>query len=101
MVIYQNRSSGQIEANYFDSSKHVIHCKLAATDKTDFAQFVSDAPSGPVFRLSFMLGTSTRLTLTFEVKPPGTEAGFQTVTFRSKEWYRNRLVFSSSKRLKQ
>ena len=79
MVIYQNPSSGQIEANYFDSGKHVIHYKLAATDKPDSAQFVSDAPGGPVFRLSYVLGASMDLTVTFEIKPPGNEAGFQTM----------------------
>ncbi len=79
MVIYQNPSSGQIVANYFDSGKHVIHYKLAATDRPDSAQFVSDAPGGPVFRLSYVLGTGTGLTVTFEIKPPSSGAGFQTV----------------------
>jgi hypothetical protein len=78
MVIYQNPSSGEIEANYFDSGKHVIHYKLAAPDKPNAVQFVSDAAAGPTFRLCYGIAANSDLTITFEMKAPGS-ATFQTV----------------------
>jgi hypothetical protein len=78
MTIYQDPSSGEIEANYFDSGKHVIHYKLVTPAKADAVQFVSDAAAGPAFRLSYGLTAASDLTITFEMKPPGAVA-FQTV----------------------
>lgn len=78
MVIYENPASKKIEAQYFDGEKHVIHYKLAPGSPPDSAQFVSDAPSGPVFRLSYKLANQKDLAVTFEMRPPGGSA-FQTV----------------------
>ncbi len=78
MVIYKNPASNKIEAQYFDGGNHVIHYKLASGSPPDSAQFLSDAPGGPVFRLSYKLAGGKDLSVTFEMQPPGSGV-FQTV----------------------
>ena len=78
MVIYKDPLSGQIEANYFDSSNHVIHYKLSPVTQPNSVQFISEAPAGPVFRLSYLLKQAADLSVTFEIKPPGQD-NFQNV----------------------
>jgi hypothetical protein len=78
MVIYKNPASNKIEAQYFDGENHIIHYKLIPGLPSDSAQFVSDAPGGPMFRLSYKLVNAKDLTVTFEMRPPGSSA-FQTV----------------------
>jgi hypothetical protein len=78
MVIYENPASKKIEAQYFDGENHVIHYNLVPGSPPDSAQFVSDAPGGPVFRLSYKLANQEELAVTFQMRPPGSSA-FQTV----------------------
>ena len=78
MVIYENPAFKKIEAQYFDGEKHVIHYKLAPGSPPNSAQFVSDAPGGPMFRLSYKLANQKDLAVIFEMRPPGSSA-FQTV----------------------
>jgi hypothetical protein len=74
MVIYKNPQTDKIEAQYFDGGNHVIHYKLVPGSVPDSVQFVSDAPVGPVFRLSYKLANPKDLNITFEMRPPGSDA---------------------------
>jgi hypothetical protein len=77
-IIYKNPASNKIEAQYFDEGDRVIHFKLVPDLPSNSAQFVSDAASGPVFRLSYKLANQKDLSITSEVQLPGNDA-FQTV----------------------
>jgi hypothetical protein len=78
MIIYRNPASNKIEAQYFDEGDRVIHYKLVPDLPSNSVQFVSDAASGPVFRLNYKPANPKDLAVTSEVQLPGSDA-FQTV----------------------
>jgi hypothetical protein len=78
MVFYKNPASNGIEASYFDNGNHVLHYRLASTAEPGSLQFLSDAPAGPVFRLSYRLLNPGELSVTFDMKAPAADA-FQQV----------------------
>ena len=68
MVIQNNH------ADYWDNEGHVIRYKLTAGDKS--AVFVSENESGMRYRLTYKSTAPGKVSITFEMAPPGKD--FQT-----------------------
>jgi hypothetical protein len=67
MVIFEE--AGATKAIYFDNEGHAI--RYAVTAERDRAMFLSEAGSGPRFRLGYDWTTPGVLRITFEIAPPG------------------------------
>ncbi len=72
MMIYAE--GGTLHADYADGT-HVIHYASAAVIPGRSVVFSTEAQAGrPIFRLAYALVSSTRLSVTFGVIPPGATA---------------------------
>jgi hypothetical protein len=79
MVTYQPDASGSSKAIYFDSEGHVINYAATLSDQGRTLTFVSDAAAGaPRFRLSYTKIGDDRVTIKFEIAPPGKPDEFKT-----------------------
>ncbi len=75
MVLYAEQ--GQLRAEYVDSEGHHIRYGVSAAGPSTLV-FLSDAGvPGPRFRLTYAWTAKDRLTLLFEIAPPGTADGFK------------------------
>jgi hypothetical protein len=76
MVIYREQPSGTFRADYYDSEGHVIRYTVTAPDAKT-VQFVSDASApGPRFRLTYKITEKDKVSIRFEIAPPGKPEAF-------------------------
>jgi hypothetical protein len=77
MVIFAE--GGQLRATYFDSEKHAIHYTAQSVVPGTSIQFVSGQASGaPTFRLTYTKTSSDKMSVKFEIAPPGKPDSFTT-----------------------
>lgn len=74
MTLFQE--GGQLKALYLDNEGHVIRY-LVATVPSGVA-FTSEPGPGPRFRLTYLRAAEDRVTLRFEIAPPGKPEAFAT-----------------------
>ena len=75
MVVYQE--GGKTRAVYFDNEQHVINYSVTISSDSNSVVFVSDVvPSAPRFRLTNTKAGSDKITITFEIAPPGEPESF-------------------------
>ncbi len=67
-VMYMFEEGGKLRAIYFDSEGHVIH--YGVTSDKDAAVFLSEG-EGPRYRLTYHAAGDKKVTIKFEVAPPG------------------------------
>jgi hypothetical protein len=79
MIIYLDRASNQILANYFDSEGQQISYKVTTSSDHEAVTFLS-APSTllPRYRLSYTRVKDGTLNGKFEIAPPGQPDAFKT-----------------------
>ena len=80
IVIYIDRASNQIRANYFDSEGQQINYKVTPSSDHEAVTFLSEpSTSQPRYRLSYrkLLQDGT-LSGRFEIAPPGQSEAFKT-----------------------
>lgn len=73
MITYSE--AGALKAIYFDSEGHVIRYNVTATPNS--VVFLSE-PSGPVYRLSYLVKDPTHVAIKFEIAPPDKPNEFKT-----------------------
>jgi hypothetical protein len=79
IVIYLDRASNQILANYFDSEGQQISYKVTPSSDHEAVTFLSDpSPSQPRYRLSYTRVKDGTLNGKFEIAPPGQPDAFKT-----------------------
>lgn len=79
MVIYLNRASNQILANYFDSEGQQINYKVTPSLDNEAVTFLSEASaSQPRYRLFYRTLKDETLIGRFEIAPPGQSETFKT-----------------------
>src|SRR5215471_8715546 len=77
MVIYAE--GGQLRATYFDSEKHAIYYTAQSLVPGTSIQFVSgQAPGAPTFRLTYAKTGDDKMSVKFELAPPGKPDSFTT-----------------------
>ena len=77
MVIYPE--GGQLRATFFDSEKHVIHYAAKSVVPETSVQFVSvEAAGAPTFRLTYTKTGDDKMSVKFEIAPPGKPDSFTT-----------------------
>ncbi len=70
---------GKLRAEYFDNEGHVIRYGITGPDDKGSIQFLSDfSASSPRFRLTYTPTGKDRLSLRFDIAPPGSADGFKT-----------------------
>ena len=77
MVIYAE--GGQLRATYFDSEKHAIHYTAKSVVPGKSIQFLSGQSTGsPSYRLTYTKTGDDKMTIKFELAPPGQPDSFTT-----------------------
>jgi hypothetical protein len=77
MVIYAE--GGQLRATYFDNEKHAIHYTAQSVVPGTSIQFVSgQLPGAPTFRLTYTKTGGDKMSVKFELAPPGKPDSFAT-----------------------
>ena len=72
MIIYPDNGRHQLRTFYTDNEGHVIQYTVTASTDGKGAVFLSDAEAGaPRYRLTYTLTQPDRLTIDFEIAPPG------------------------------
>jgi hypothetical protein len=75
MIVYHE--GGKTRATYFDNEQHVINYGVTVSSDSNSIVFVSDAmPSAPRFRLTNAKAGADKVTITFEIAPPGKPESF-------------------------
>lgn len=75
MIVYQE--GGNTRATYFDNEEHVINYTVTVSSDSSSVLFVSDVvPSTPRFRLTNTKAGPDKITITFEIAPPGKPESF-------------------------
>ena len=75
MIVYQE--TGKTRAVYFDNEQHVINYSVTVAADSSSVVFVSDVvPSAPRFRLTNTKAGTDKITITFEIAPPGKPESF-------------------------
>jgi len=79
MVIYLDRASNQILANYFDSEGQQISYKVIPSSNHEAVTFLSEpSPSQPGYRLSYKKLKEGTMSGKFEIAAPGQPDAFKT-----------------------
>jgi hypothetical protein len=79
IVIYLDRASNQIRANYFDSEGQQINYKVTPSSDHEAVTFLSESSaSQPRYRLSYRKSQDGTLSGKFEIAPPGQSEVFKT-----------------------
>ena len=79
IVVYLDRASTQILANYFDSEGQQINYKVTPSSDHEAVTFLSEASaSQPRYRLSYKKLKDGTLSGKFEIAPPGQPDAFKT-----------------------
>jgi len=72
MVIYAAAGGKSTRAIYFDNEGHVINYTAEFSPGQNILTFSSDpSPSAPAFRLTYTKAGKDRVTIRFEIAPPG------------------------------
>ncbi len=78
LVAYREDTTQSVRAIYFDNEGHVIHYTVDASPDGKTVTFVSSAePSAPRYRLSYIQGEKEKVTIRFEIAPPGKADAFK------------------------
>jgi hypothetical protein len=78
LIVYPEAGDKTQKAIYFDSEGHVINYAVNAAEEGALI-FVSDAKaSGPRYRLSYRKQEAGKVTVKFEIAPPGKPDAFRT-----------------------
>ncbi len=76
MIVYRP-APNDTRAIYFDNEGHAINYAASFSKTGDSLMFVSDImPQAPRFRLTYIKTGTAKLTITFEIAPPGKPEGF-------------------------
>jgi hypothetical protein len=79
MVIYREQGGKNFRASYFDNEGHVIQYAVSPLPDKKALVFVSNPdPAGPRFRLTYTKGEEEKVTVRFEIAPPGKPNDFRT-----------------------
>jgi len=79
MVVYRGDGGKQIKAIYFDSEDHVIHYTATVSEDKRTITYVSDkVTAAPRYRLSYTKGKDQKVSIKFEIAPPGKPDAFKT-----------------------
>jgi hypothetical protein len=75
MIVYQE--GGKIKATYFDNEQHVINYSVSVSADSGSIVFASDiTPSAPRFRLTNSKAGTDKISIRFEIAPPGKPESF-------------------------
>jgi hypothetical protein len=78
MVIYPDKARQQLRAFYTDNEGNIIHYTVTAAADGKSAVFLGDTePGARRYRLTYVITQAERMTITFEMAPPGTPDLFQ------------------------
>jgi len=78
MVIYKSEDGKTAKAIYFDSEDHVINYTVTFSPDKQTLTFISAAaPHAPRFRLSYQKEAEDRVSIKFEIAPPGKPEEFK------------------------
>lgn len=78
MIIYADESRHKLRAFYTDDEGHVIQYTATADSDGKSAVFLADAEAGsPRYRLTYTVTQPDRMTVEFEMAPPGKPDQFQ------------------------
>jgi hypothetical protein len=79
MIVYRESGDQDLRAVFFDNEGHVIHYSVPAGDGGNSVQFLSEVSAKrPRFRLTYVKTGDDRLSLKFEIAPPGQPDAFAT-----------------------
>ncbi len=79
LIVYQQPGGKAQKAIYFDSEGHVIHYTPSTSSDGKTLTFLGDVQSSaPRFRLTYVKQEADRLTVKFDMAPPGKPEGFRT-----------------------
>jgi hypothetical protein len=79
LIVYQEDVGKVQKAIYFDNEGHVIHYSPSTSDDGKALVFVSDAKtSAPRYRLTYLKEEAGKVTVKFEIAPPGKPEAFKT-----------------------
>jgi hypothetical protein len=75
MIVYQERD--KIRATYYDNEQHVINYSVTFSSDSNSVIFVSDvSPAAPRFRLTNKKAGTDKISILFEIAPPGKPDSF-------------------------
>jgi hypothetical protein len=75
MIVYQEE--GKTKATYYDNEQHVINYSVTVSSDSNAVTFVSDpSPSAPRFRLTNKKAGTDKISIVFEIAPPGKPDAF-------------------------
>lgn len=75
MIVYQD--GGKTRATYYDNEQHVINYSVTFSGDSNSVIFVSDpSPSAPRFRLTNKKAGKNKISIVFEIAPPGNPDAF-------------------------
>ena len=78
MIIYQEPTTRQFHASYFDNEGHVIQYAITPLPDSKGLVFLSrGVPSEPQFRLTYIREKDEKVTVKFEIAPPGKAGTFR------------------------
>jgi hypothetical protein len=80
MMIYPGATSAQARAMYWDNEGHVIEYSASWSADGNVLTFLSKSGAGPQFRLTYKKLDTDRLSVNFEIAPPGQTAAFKSYT---------------------
>lgn len=79
LVIYRDPEAARLRAIYFDNEGHVIHYGLTVSSDKQTVVLLSDSLANlPRFRLSYAKRKDEKLSIKFEIAPPGKPDTFKT-----------------------
>jgi len=72
LIVYRDSGDTNLRAIYFDDEDHTIHYMVQPSADGNAVQFLSDAAtSQPRYRLTYRKTGEDRVTIQFEIAPPG------------------------------
>ncbi len=79
MIVYSEPDTGLPKAVYFDNEGHVINYAVTVSSDSKSIVFLSELrPSGPRYRLTYILAGKQSIEMTFEIAPPDRPDSFKT-----------------------
>jgi hypothetical protein len=79
MIVYREPGGKTFQASYFDNEGHIIQYSVSSLPDKKGLVFISNPDrSGPRFRLTYTKGERDKVTVKFEIAPPGKADQFKT-----------------------
>ncbi len=80
MVIYPGANEAPARATYWDNEGHVVEYSATWSADGNALTFLSKPGAGPQFRLTYRQLDADRLSVSFDLAPPGQPGAFKTYT---------------------